>query len=272
MSVSERPLRLALVGWGAIGQRLAALVSDRALPVAIVAVAVRDAARLRAPPPPGAAVITTPAELAACRPVLVIEAAGRASVEPWAEAALTAGCEMIIASTSALTDDDLLARLIALAGHHGGRLTIPSGSIGAIDALSAASVLPLGSVTHRIVKPPRGWRGTAAEGLADLAALTTATVLFSGSAREAAARFPQNANATVVTALAGIGLDRTRVDLIADPHSSENRHDITAKGAFGRFEITLANAPMAGNPRSSELTALSLVHLVRNRCRAFSIG
>ncbi|MCX7325473.1 MAG: aspartate dehydrogenase [Hyphomicrobiales bacterium] len=272
MSASERPLRLALVGWGAIGQRLAALVSDMALPVTIVAVAVRDAGRMRAPPPAGAAVITAPSDLAACRPALVIEAAGRASVGPWAEAALTAGCEIIVASTSAFTDDGLLARLITLAGQHGGRLTVPSGSIGAVDALSAASVLPLTSVTHRIVKPPGGWRGTVAEGLADLAALTTATVLFSGSAREAAARFPQNANATVVTALAGIGLDRTRVELIADPHNGQNRHDIAAEGAFGRFEITLANAPMEGNPRSSALTALSLVHLVRNRCRAFSIG
>lgn len=272
MSASERPLRLALVGWGTISQRLAALVSDMALPVAIVAVAVRDAGRMRAPPPSGAAVLTSPAELAGHRPALVIEAAGRASVGPWADAALTAGCEIIIASTSAFTDDELLARLIALAGQHGGRLTIPSGSIGAIDALSAASVLPLTSVTHRIVKPPDGWRGTAAEGLADLSAVREATILFSGSAREAAARFPQNANATIVTALAGIGLDLTRVALVADPLSRQNRHEIMVEGAFGAFEIKLANAPMAGNPRSSELTALSLAHLVRNRCRAFGIG
>lgn len=107
--------------------------------------------------------------------------------------------------------------------------------------------------------------GTPAEQLIDLARLTERKVFFSGTAREAACQYPQNANATVVTSLAGVGLDRTRVELVADPTWRTNGHRISARGAFGRMEITLENTPLAGNPKSSELTALSLVHTIENQ-------
>jgi aspartate dehydrogenase len=86
-----------------------------------------------------------------------------------------------------------------------------------------------------------------------------------GTAREAAGLYPQNANATVVTALAGIGLDRTRVELVADPAFRSNGHRIMARGEFGRMDITLENNPLPTNPKSSELTALSLVRLIEHQ-------
>jgi aspartate dehydrogenase len=96
-------------------------------------------------------------------------------------------------------------------------------------------------------------------------------VVFSGSAREAASQFPQNANATVVTSLAGLGLDRTRVELVADPAATRNAHRIVASGAFGRMEILLENLPLATNPKSSELTALSLVHLIERQTETVTL-
>jgi predicted dinucleotide-utilizing enzyme len=86
-----------------------------------------------------------------------------------------------------------------------------------------------------------------------------------GAPISAAALFPRNANATVVTSLAGIGLDRTRVELVADPALKRNQHRISARSAFGTLQITLENEPSPVNPKSSELTALSLVRLIERQ-------
>jgi aspartate dehydrogenase len=266
----QRRLRLVLIGFGAINSRVADLLKARNAPVEIVGVATRDDPAERARIPAGVPFLASPSELAALRPDLVAEAAGRAAIDAWAPTALAAAPRMIIASTSAFCDDALLPRLAEIAETHGSRILIPSGAIGGIDALAGAAVLGLAAVTHRIVKPPVAWTGTPAEKL-DLAALRERTVFFEGSARDAASLYPQNANATVVTSLAGIGLDRTRVELIADPAATLNGHTITADGAFGRMSITLENNPLATNPKSSELTALSLVRLIEQQTRAVTI-
>jgi aspartate dehydrogenase len=266
-----RPLRLVFIGFGAINSRVADLLKTRDAPVEIVGVATRDDPAERARIPAGVPFLASPSELAALTPGLVIEAAGRAAIDAWAPAALAASPCMIVASTSAFCDDALLPRLAEVAERHGSRILIPSGAIGGIDALAGAATLGLTSVTHRIVKPPLAWKGTPAEKLLDLAALRERTLFFEGCAREAASHYPQNANATVVTALAGIGLDRTRVELIADPAVRLNGHTITAEGGFGRMTIMLENNPLATNPKSSELTALSLVRLIEQRTKAVTI-
>jgi len=114
----------------------------------------------------------------------VVEAAGRAAIEQWAPAALAAAPEMIIASTSAFYDEGLLARLVNLAESSGSRIQIPSGAIGAIDALASAAVLDLEDVVHQIVKPPRAWKDTPAEGLIDLDGLTEHNVYSFRARRE----------------------------------------------------------------------------------------
>lgn len=129
----------------------------------------------------------------------------------------------------------------------------------------------LDTVEHRITKPPGAWTGTGAEVLCNLAELNDKTDFFIGSARDAAADFPQNANVALIAALAGIGADRTRVTLTADPGASGNTHVITASGAFGRMTLQFENAPLPDNPKSSAMTALSLVRLIENRGAAVVI-
>ena len=258
-------LRIVLVGWGAIGRRVAALLAQRAAPVSIVAVAVRDASTPRDGLPANARLISAPSELAGIEADLLIEAAGRGSVAPWARAGLARGWDVAISSTSALTDADLLAALTATARQNRAQLIIPPGALGGIDALSAASRLGLQSVRHEVVKPARAWAGTPAAGLCDLPSLTTAFTFFEGSARQAADAYPQNANVAVISALAGIGLDRTTVALTADPLATLNSHRITAMGEFGTLTLTLENRPLATNPKSSEMTALSLLRMIENR-------
>lgn len=268
---ARRRIRAIFIGWGAINLRVGALLAQRNSALDIVGIATIDTPENRASIPQGVRFLTSPRELAPLQPDLVVEAAGRAAIDMWAEPALAAAPAMIIASTSAFCDEALMARLVDVAGQHGSRILIPSGAIGAIDALASAAVLGLDEVTHQVVKPPIAWRGTPAEKLVDLASLHHRTVFFSGSAREAASHYPQNANATVVTALAGVGLDNTRVELVADPAVRINGHRIMARGAFGRLEILLENNPLATNPKSSELTALSLVRLIEQQTSAIVV-
>ncbi len=262
MSESEA---ICLVGWGAISQRVAALLAERGSPFTIVAVAVRDPTRERAGLPAGARLISQPGDLAATGATLAVEAAGRGSVLTFGRAALAAGMDFAVSSTSALIDEAALSELVALAQANGRQLLTPPGALGGIDALAAASRLSLARVEHRIVKPPRAWQGTAAETLCDLDALQAPFSFFEGSAREAADGFPQNANVAVISSLAGIGIDRTRVTLVADPHARFNAHEIRAEGDFGVLEIRLQNRPLATNPKSSEMTALNIVRLIENR-------
>ena len=263
--IGKEPLRVALIGWGAINRRVAELLCLRSS-VAIVAIGVRDAGRV-ASLPVGAEILTGPEELGSLDVDLVVEAASRDAVGVWGEAALRCARALVVASTSAFCDSMLLNRLIGVAEEQGSQLVIPPGALAGIDALAAASVLPLDSVVHRIVKPPGAWRGTAAEALPALRNLANPVTFFSGTAREAAKQFPKNANSTVISALAGLGLDRTHVELVADPCVQNNVHMLIATGEFGNLEIRIENRALASNPKSSEMTALSLVRTIENRGR-----
>lgn len=255
------PFRLVLVGWGSISRRVLTLLSERAAHIVPVAVALRPGSPSAADLPPGVQLITDPAELAALRPDLVVEAAGRSAVGPWGLAALTAGADFAPVSISALLDDALHDVLRAQT-QNGGRLLYPSGAIGGMDVLRSAQVSGLIRVEHAILKPARAWKGTAAETLLDLDLLQGPTEFASGSVRQIAAQYPQNANSTVTTALAGLGPDRTHVRLVADPQLSHNVHQIEVEAASGKFSLRFENMPMPGNPKTSDMTALSLVTLI----------
>jgi aspartate dehydrogenase len=259
-------MRLVLVGWGAIAQRVAGMLPDG---VVLAGVGVRPGSG--AVLPDGVARIEGPEGLALVVPALVIEAAGRAAVGPWGMAALAAGADYAPVSTSALTDAGLLAALVEAARAAGRQVLIPPGALGGIDALAAAARLPMASVRHEIIKPPAAWKGTEAEALCDLGTLRGPVVFWQGPAVQAAARFPQNANVAAISALAGIGMDRTQVALVADPGAARNAHRVTAEGDFGTLRVSLENRPMASNPKTSELTALSLVRLIANRVRPLVI-
>ncbi len=269
---SLRPLRIVLIGWGAINKRVAELLqSDLARgDVVIVGIGVRSSSQVQ-DIPPGTVAVAQPNELGALSPDLVVEAAGRDAVACWGDDALRAAPIFAVASASALTDDKLFRRLEATAEASGSRIVVPSGALAGVEALAAASALPLEDVVHAIAKPPAAWRGTPAEALLALDGLKDPVTFFTGSAREAASSFPQNANVAAITALAGIGLDKTRVELVADPTLSRNCHRLMARGDFGMMTVVIENNPLAGNPKSSEMAALSLVRLIGTYVRSIAI-
>lgn len=273
--MESEPLKIGLIGWGAIARALAGHLArhlaGEANHARIVAVAVRDTTRERPALPPGARLLRDPAELAECGAALVIEAAGRDSVAPWGRAALATGADFAVSSVSAFADAALLRELTRQAQAHGPKLLLPPGALGGIDALRAARHMGLAEVEHRIVKPARAWRGTEAEALCQLDTLTAPCTFFIGNALQAASRFPQNANVAMTTALAGLGPEHTRIALVADPQARLNRHEIIAAGDFGTMALRFENAPLPENPKSSAMTALSLMRLVENHSQALVI-
>lgn len=261
--MSDRP-RLAFIGWGAINAHVGAMILAKDLPVDIVAVAKRSNAVAPEALPKGAALIHATDELAALRPTLVVEAAGRSALEIWAKPALEVAGQLICASTSAFTDDAFRAEMIETARQTGGQIILTPGAIGGIDAIRAAHFAGIETAHHTIRKPPQAWRGTKAEVVLDLENMPNSKEFFVGTAREAAEAYPQNANATATTALAGIGLDRTTVSLIADPTISRNVHEVTISGPAGEAKTTMTNVPSASNPKTSEMTALSIFRLIEH--------
>ncbi|MGD9945220.1 MAG: aspartate dehydrogenase [Burkholderiaceae bacterium] len=261
-------LRIALVGCGAIGRAVLELIrGDAAIETAAIVVrpaGVTDAAAF-------ARGIDCTARIESAVPDegidLVVETAGHTAVAAHVVPALERGIDCVLASVGALAEDGLAASVETAARKGGARLHLVSGALGAIDALSAASVGGLESVSYTGRKPPRAWKGTPAEAEFELDRLTVETVIFEGSAREATLKFPKNANVAAIASLAGIGFDATRVRLIADPAAPGNLHQLEARGAFGEFEFSIRNAALPSNPKSSALAAYSIARKLQQLSR-----
>lgn len=272
---STRPLRVALIGLGAIGCGVMALLRDDPL-LRFDRVLVHEGSRARAEATlaaDGLAGVPVAArlDLDGARPDVVVECAGHAAIEEHVLPALAGGVPCVVASVGALAAPGLPERLEAAARAGGAQVQLVAGAIGAIDALAAARLGGLDRVCYRGRKPPLAWLGTPAEQRGDLATLAAEALIFEGSAREAATLYPKNANVAATLALAGLGLDRTEVRLYADPAVRQNVHQIEAAGAFGSLELTLRCKTLEANPKTSALVVYSVARALRNRVQPFSI-
>ncbi len=196
---------------------------------------------------------------------LVLECAGHSALIQHVLPALERGIECAVLSVGGLSEPGLPEKMEHAARLGQTQLHVLSGAIGAIDALAAARLGGLDTVTYTGRKPPAGWKNSHAESVTDLARLTQPTVLFNASAREAASLYPKNANVAATISLAGLGLDHTQVMLVADPCIQDNIHEIHAKGQFGEFRMTLIGKPLSNNPKTSALTVLSALRFLHNR-------
>ncbi len=198
---------------------------------------------------------------------IVVEAASQEAVRKFGKMILRAGKDLMVMSVGALADRAFLSELLQAASENGSRIYVPTGAIAGIDAVRSVRHL-LESVTLTTTKSPKALAGAPffETSKIKLDKITERTVIYEGAASDAVKAFPANVNVAAVLSLAGIGADKTKVRIVADPVATTNQHEIVATGSFGEIRIAVSNVPSPGNPKTSFLAVLSAIECLRSIC------
>jgi aspartate dehydrogenase len=264
--------RVAIAGFGAVGRELAARIAGGIPGVELAAIGARD--REKVVPQLETLGLDVPIEpIDRLEPYadVVVECAPAALLPAIAEPFLRVGKEAVVLSAGALLEHP---HLVELAAEHGGTITVPTGALVGLDAVGACAEGEIQSVQLTTRKPVAGLIGAPAldrDGVRIDAGLTEPLRVFAGSAREAVRGFPANLNVAVALALAGIGPDRTAVEIWADPSLTRNMHTIAVVSDVADLRLTIENVP-SENPRTGKITALSVVSLLRKRGAHLRVG
>jgi aspartate dehydrogenase len=264
-------IRVAIAGLGAIGRMLARKLNAGLPGLRLACVASGDRAKAQgfldkegiACPLVGLEEFPAHADIAVeCAPAAIIEDICRPMLET--------GKSVIVLSCGALLPRP---HLLELAKARGGRIIVPTGALLGLDAVVAAAEGEITSVRMTTRKPPAGLKGAPyleQHGIS-VDGLTEPKRVFSGSAREAAAGFPANVNVAAALSLAGIGPDRTQIDIWADPGVTRNCHDIEVESDSARFRMAIENIP-SENPKTGRIVALSVLATLRKLGAPLSVG
>lgn len=264
-------LRVAIAGLGAVGLRVAHALDEGLPGCELVAVSANDRARaaerlthLRRQVP-----VVAIEDLEALADI-VVECAPAALLPAIAEPFLKAGKTVIVLSSGAIL---LHQDLVELARTHGGQIVVPTGALLGLDAVTAAAEGDIRSVRMITRKPVKGLVGAPYLVEHDIAIddITEPVRVFDGTPREAAIGFPANLNVAVALALAGIGPDRTRLEIWADPALTRNTHMIEVDADSASFSMSIANIPTE-NPKTGRITALSVISYLRKLNAPLRVG
>jgi len=263
--------RVAVAGLGAIGRVLARKLADGMPGLMLACAATRDHAKAR---------VWLEAERISCPLVepedfpahadLAVECAPASVLERICRPMLEAGKQVMVLSAGALLPRP---ELIELANTRGGQIIVPTGALLGLDAVSAAAEGRIHSVRMITRKPPAGLAGApylVANGIS-VEGLNEAKRVFAGTAREGAAGFPANVNVAAALSLAGIGPDRTLMEIWADPTIDRNCHTIEVDSDSARFTLAIENIP-SENPKTGRITALSVVAALRKLKAPLRVG
>jgi aspartate dehydrogenase len=267
-----KTISVAIGGFGAIGAKLAKRLDDGIDGLRLVAVSARNAERVRT----ATAGYKTPpavlplAELAAVADVIV-ECAPAAVFREIAEPAIRAARIFMPSSVGQLLVHE---DLVALAKRTGARILVPTGALLGLDAVRGAAEGTIRSVRMVTRKPPAGLEGAPhlVNNKISLEGLKAPLKVFDGTARDGAKGFPANVNVAAALSLAGIGPDRTRLEVWADPASTRNTHSIEVEADEVRFSMTIENVPSEENPRTGKLTPLSVIAALRALTSTLKVG
>jgi aspartate dehydrogenase len=267
----EPDLRVAIVGLGAIGRKVAHALDQGIDGLALAAVSAKNpekhqawlAGLTKAPAVlPVEALVDVADIVVECAPGKLV----RSIVAPFVANGKTA----VVVSVGALLDNE---DLIELARQNGGQIVVPTGALIGLDAMTAAAVGTIHSVRMVTRKPPLGLAGAPyiVEHNIDIEGLTEPLRIFEGSAREAARGFPANLNVAVALSLAGLGPDRTTLEIWADPTVTRNTHRVEVEADSARFSMSIENIP-SENPKTGLITALSVIACLRKLRAPLRVG
>lgn len=198
---------------------------------------------------------------------IIVEAASQDAVNSFGKKIVEAGKSLMIMSVGALGDPFFLSEMLDIAYQNGSHIYVPTGAIAGIDAIRSVKHL-LDSVVLTTTKNPIALAGAPFFNLTKINVyeITEKTVIYDGNAADAVKKFPANINVAAILSLAGIGIKRTKVKIIADPYTDVNQHEITATGKFGEMTVIVRNKPSPNNPKTSFLAVLSAIECLRSIC------
>jgi aspartate dehydrogenase len=267
----KAPLRVAVAGLGAIGLKVAEAL-DRGIPGCVLAaVSANDRSKaagrlshLNCPAP-----VVTLAELEPLADI-VVECAPAKLLPVIAEPFLRAGKTVVVLSAGALLSNE---HLVSLARQYDGQIVVPTGALLGLDAVTAAAEGEIRAVRMVTRKPVRGLAGAPylAEHNISIEDITEPVRIFNGTPREAAIGFPANLNVAVALSLAGIGPDKTTLEIWADPSLERNTHRIEVDSDAATFSMSIENIP-TDNPRTGRITALSVISYLRKLSAPLRVG
>ncbi len=270
--IGENSPRVGVAGLGAIGMTVARRLDEGVAGLVLTAVSARDRdrARRRVEAFKTAVSVVAPEDLAGAADI-VVECTPAAVFLRVAEPAIRAGRILVPVSVGALLSHD---HLIDLAAECGARIVVPSGALLGLDAVRAAAEGHVDSITMVTRKPPSALAGApyVEEHGIRLDGLERPLKLFEGSAGEGAKGFPANLNVAAALSLAGIGPERTRLEIWADPGVDRNVHHIEVRADSASFDMNIENVPSADNPRTGRLTALSVIATLRGLVSPLRVG
>lgn len=264
---------VGICGLGAIGMKVAETLDGGGIDgMRVTAVSASDLDRaanrvseFKSPP------LAVRAEDLAVHADVVIECAPNAVFVPLAASVIEAGRIFMPLSVGALLDR---MELVDRARQTGGRIIVPTGAIIGLDTVRAMAEEDIIEVTLTTRKPPGGLVGAPHLVNNDISVdrLTEAKRVFAGTAREAARGFPANVNVAAALALAGVGPERTMVEVWADPEIKRNMQSVRIRSSSGEAEMTILNIPSTENPRTGRITALSVLATLRRLTAPLVVG
>jgi len=193
---------------------------------------------------------------------VVFEAASQQAVKEYAEEILLAGKDLVLMSVGSLFDDKIRKKLEGIAREKRCKIYLPSGAVCGIDGILSGSIDVIDEVTLVTTKPPSSLGKK----------YDKRKIIFEGNAREAVKKFPMNINVAASLSLAGVGFDKTKVEIVADPVVTRISHKILAHGKFGRLRAEVENMPNPNNPKSSYMASLSAIATLKRIVNPIQIG
>jgi aspartate dehydrogenase len=270
--VAAKILNIGLAGLGAVGLEVARRLEAGIPGLALTAVSARDHDKARRNlPDAGARIPIVAPEALAQTCDVVVEGLPPKMFRSLAESVIGRGRIFMPLSVGQLLEN---WDLVDLAKAKGARILVPTGALIGLDAVRAAAEGEIRSVTMITRKPPGGLEGAPylVEHNISVQGLSAPKKVFDGSARDGARGFPANVNVAAALSLAGIGPDKTRLEIWADPALTRNTHRIEVEADSARFSMAIENVPSVENPRTGKITALSAVAALRGLVAELKVG
>ena len=272
MESTNKPLRVAIAGLGAIGKSLATRLTEGVVPgVVLTAVSAKNHDKAKE----FVSTLAYPVKVLSISELeseadVVVECAPAELLSDIIAPFLRTKKKAIVLSVGAIL---FKPELIELAKTTGGTIMVPTGALIGLDAMIAAAEGEIFSVKMVTNKPPLGLKGAPhlIENNISVDGLTEPLKVFSGNAREAAKGFPANLNVVVALALAGVGPEKTHLEIWADPTVVRNTHTITVESDSAKFSMKMENIP-SENPKTGRIVAQSVVAMLRKMLATFQVG